>query len=104
MDLEEVGRIREEEEESCLIRNMVAVEPEGVPSGFSLPSGKVKFLTFTGATDAEIEFAKQNRSAKLIEALRAAGRHKPPSAVSLLSAAAAGDRLRPPWRGNPTPI
>jgi Suppressor of fused protein (SUFU) len=62
-------------EDGCLVRNMVAVEPEGVPTGFSLPSGKVEFLAFTGATDAEIEFAKQNRSAKLIEALRAAGYH-----------------------------
>ena len=62
-------------EEGCLVRNMVAVEPEGSPAGFSLPSGKVKFLAFTGATDAEIEFAKQNRSATLIEALRAAGYH-----------------------------
>lgn len=62
-------------EESCLVRNMVAVEPEGAPTGFSLPSGNVKFLAFTGATDAEIEFAKQNRSAKLVEALRAACYH-----------------------------
>jgi Suppressor of fused protein (SUFU) len=62
-------------EEGCFVRNMVAVEPEGVPAGFSLPSGKVKFLAFTGATDAEIEFAKQNRSATLIDSLRAAGYH-----------------------------
>src|SRR5215510_7651313 len=62
-------------EESCLVRNMVAVEPEGAPAGFSLPSGKVKFLAFTGATDGEIEFAKQNQSSSLIEALRAAGYH-----------------------------
>jgi suppressor of fused protein SUFU len=62
-------------EESCLLRNMVAVEPEGAPVGFSLPSGKVAFLAFTGATDAEIEFARQNSSAKLIEALHTTGYH-----------------------------
>src|SRR5262249_6324383 len=62
-------------EADCQIRNMVATEPEGVASGFSLPSGRVSFLAFTGATDREVEFAKQSGSAKLIEALRPAGHH-----------------------------
>jgi hypothetical protein len=62
-------------EATCLVRYMVAAEPEGAPTGFALPSGAVKFLAFTGATSAEVEFARQKSSAKLIEALRAAGHH-----------------------------
>lgn len=62
-------------ESECVIRHVVATEPEAVPSGFALPSGSISFLAFTGATDAEIAFARQNTSAALIDALRSAGHH-----------------------------
>lgn len=59
----------------CLIRHVVATEPEAVASGFSLPSGLVNFLAFTGTTDLEIAFARRNTSAALVDALRDAGHH-----------------------------
>lgn len=62
-------------EAACLVRNLVVVEPEGTASGFNLPSGTADFVSFTGATDAEIAFAKANSSGDLVERLRAAGAH-----------------------------
>lgn len=62
-------------EPDCVVRHMVATEPEGMPPGFALPSGTVSFLAFTGATDAEIAFARKNSTAELIDALRSAGHH-----------------------------
>jgi hypothetical protein len=59
----------------CLIRSLVMVEPEDIPDGFALPSGTARFQGFTGATDAEITFAKEHTSAQLIDALRRAGYH-----------------------------
>ena len=62
-------------DEACVIRNLIVVQPEGVVGEFKLPSGKVEFASFTGATDAEIAFAKANTSATLIDRLRGAGHH-----------------------------
>ncbi len=59
----------------CPIRHLVVAEPEAIPSQFGLPSGEVRLLGFTGATDPEIKFAKENSSALLIDRLRAVGGH-----------------------------
>jgi hypothetical protein len=60
---------------NCEIRNVIIVAPEHVPSEFSLPSGGVVLVGFTGVTDAELTFAKANGSEPLISRLRAAGHH-----------------------------
>jgi hypothetical protein len=62
-------------EAACAIRNLVVTEPEGLATGFSLPSGTVLFGAFTGITDDERDFAKAEGSDVLVERLRAAGRH-----------------------------
>ncbi|WP_128971209.1 suppressor of fused domain protein [Bradyrhizobium tropiciagri] len=59
----------------CEVRNLIVVEPEHVPHEFSLPSGRVLFVGFTGVSDAELTFAKMNGSEPLISRLRAAGHH-----------------------------
>ncbi len=59
----------------CKIRNLMLVEREDGAQEFSLPSGEVILVGFTGMTDAELAFAKQHDSAALIEKLRAAGYH-----------------------------
>jgi hypothetical protein len=53
----------------------VLVENEGAPQEFSLPSGLVILVGFTGITDTELTFAKANGSPALIERLREAGHH-----------------------------
>lgn len=60
---------------ACEIRNLVLVEREGGPQSFSLPSGEVMLVGFTGITDEDLRFAKANNSAALIEKLRIAGCH-----------------------------
>ncbi len=57
----------------CEIRNAVVSRAEGLPAGFSLPSGNVEFLTFTGVTDREIDFAKAESSQALMDRLRVRG-------------------------------
>jgi hypothetical protein len=57
----------------CTLRNVIVSQPEVLPQGFSLPSGRVDFLTFTGVTDSEISFAKANSTAALIDILRSKG-------------------------------
>lgn len=59
----------------CQVRNLVLVENEGAPQEFSLPSGLVILVGFTGITDTELTFAKANGSPALIERLREAGYH-----------------------------
>lgn len=61
--------------EGCLIRNAILSKPELLPSGFALPSGEVEFLTFTGTTDVEIDFAKEQGTDALVERLIAAGQY-----------------------------
>ena len=60
---------------NCLLRNLMLVEREDGPQEFSLPSGEVILIGFTGITDAELAFAKANGSPALIEILRKAGYH-----------------------------
>ena len=59
----------------CQIRNLVLVEREDGAQEFSLPSGGVILVGFTGITDSELAFAKANGSGALIERLRVAGYH-----------------------------
>lgn len=59
----------------CEIRNLVLVEREDGQKVFSLPSGEVILVGFTGITDTELAFAKSNGSPALIERLRVAGHH-----------------------------
>jgi hypothetical protein len=56
-----------------------------LPAGFSLPSGSVVFLTFTGVPDAEISFARTNSTQTLVEHMSAAGAYPftDPSRVSI---------------------
>jgi hypothetical protein len=60
---------------SCQVRNLIVVEREDGPRAFSLPSGEVVLVGFTGTTDAELTFAKGHGSPALIQRLRAAGYH-----------------------------
>lgn len=59
----------------CQLRNLILVERENGPQEFSLPSGEVILVGFTGMTDAELAFAKAHGSPALIEKLRDAGYH-----------------------------
>ena len=59
----------------CEIRNVIMVKPEQISPEFSLPSGQVQFVGFTGVTDSELAFAKAHGSEELIDRLRAAGHH-----------------------------
>lgn len=54
----------------CVLRHVFVSQPDVLPAGFSLPSGRVDFLTFTGATDDEIGFARQRGTSALIDILR----------------------------------
>lgn len=60
---------------NCKVRNLMLVEREDGAQEFSLPSGEVILVGFTGMTDAELAFAKQHNSPALIKKLRAAGYH-----------------------------
>lgn len=57
----------------CLLRHVFVSQPDTLPTGFSLPSGRVDFLTFTGATDGEIAFAREHTTSALIDRLRDKG-------------------------------
>lgn len=59
----------------CEIRHLVVVEREDGPQRFSLPSGTVTLVGFTGITDAEAAFAKAHGSPELIGKLRGLGYH-----------------------------
>ena len=59
----------------CKVRNLMLVEREDGAQEFSLPSGEVILVGFTGLTDAELEFAKKHNSPTLLDKLRAAGYH-----------------------------
>ena len=60
---------------SCVLRNLVMTEAEGIPGEFQLPSGRVLLAGFTAISDDELLQAKQNGSPALIDRLRAAGFH-----------------------------
>jgi len=60
---------------NCQVRNLMLVEREDGPQEFTLPSGEVILVGFTGITDAELAFAKEHGSPALIEKLRAASCH-----------------------------
>jgi hypothetical protein len=62
-------------QDECELRNLILVEMEDGPQEFSLPSGEVTLVGFTGITDAELDFAKANGSPALISRLRSAGYH-----------------------------
>lgn len=62
-------------EPNCELRNLILVEREDGPQDFSLPSGEVILVGFTGITDAELAYAKLHGSPALIEKLRSAGYH-----------------------------
>lgn len=57
----------------CLIRNVIVSHCDEFWPGLMLPSGEVKFLTFTGVTDQEIAYAKSEGTGHLMAALRTAG-------------------------------
>jgi hypothetical protein len=60
---------------ACQLRNLMLVEREGGSQTFSLPSGEVILVGFTGMTDPELAFAKAHGSPALLERLRTAGYH-----------------------------
>jgi len=62
-------------DETCLIRNLVAADAVDLPAGFVLPSGRVQFVVFAGATDAEIAHAKEHGSDDLLRMLHDNGFH-----------------------------
>ena len=59
-------------DEACLIRNVLVTHAPDRWPGFAVPSGFVRLLTLTGATDAEIAYAKATSTDRLVEALRVA--------------------------------
>ena len=60
---------------ACVLRNLIMTEPEGIPAGFQLPSGKVLLTGFTAISDDELKEAKQSGSPGLIDRLRLADFH-----------------------------
>jgi hypothetical protein len=60
---------------ACVLRNLVMTEPEGIPTEFRLPSGKVLLTGFTAISDEELNQGKQSDSSSLIDRLRVAGFH-----------------------------
>jgi len=46
---------------ACVLRNLIMTEPEGIPTGFQLPSGKALLTGFTAISDDELEEAKQRK-------------------------------------------
>jgi hypothetical protein len=62
-------------EPSCVLRNLVVTEAEGIPAAFQLPSGHVRMMGFTALSDNELSHAKANGSPEIIERLRDAGFH-----------------------------
>ena len=59
--------------ENCLVRNVILSRASSLPSDFNLPSGQVGFLTFTGVTDGEKDFAKENSTDALVNRLQPLG-------------------------------
>jgi hypothetical protein len=59
----------------CVIRHVLVSHAEELAGEFTLPSGKVDVLTFTGATDAEIAFARDSTTTDLFSKLKAAGQY-----------------------------
>lgn len=60
-------------EGDSLIQNLVVTKPTGYRDHFDLESGRVDFLHLVGATDREIDFAKEHGSSELCKRLLAAG-------------------------------
>jgi hypothetical protein len=56
-----------------VLRNAFVSVSDILPSEFTLPSGQVDLLTFIGATDREIAFARESGTDALIERLKAEG-------------------------------
>jgi hypothetical protein len=52
---------------SCVLRNLVMTEAEGIPGEFQLPSGRVLLAGFTAISDDELLQAKKNGSPALID-------------------------------------
>ena len=57
-------------DEACFIRNVLVTHAPDRWPGFAVPSGFVRLLTLTGATDAEIAYAKATSTDRLVETLR----------------------------------
>ncbi|MCA8966764.1 MAG: suppressor of fused domain protein [Planctomycetes bacterium] len=57
------------------IRWLLVEQPKHYPSAFELPSGRVDFFHLVGATDAEVEFARQTSQDMLVGLLRKQGVH-----------------------------
>ncbi|MGE0740032.1 MAG: suppressor of fused domain protein [Hyphomonadaceae bacterium] len=60
---------------SCVLRNLIVTEPEGIADEFTLPSGKVLLVGFTAVSDAELTEARTKGSGHMIDQLRTAGFH-----------------------------
>ena len=55
------------------IRWMLVEQPKHYPAAFDLPSGRVDVFHLVGATEAEVEFARQGSQDALVELLRQNG-------------------------------
>ena len=55
------------------VRNLIATKPSHYDDHFRLESGRVDLLHLVGATDREMDFAKENGSAELTKLLGGAG-------------------------------
>ncbi len=57
------------------IRWLLVEQPKHYPSAFDLPAGRVDFFHLVGATDAEVEFARQTSQEMLVALLQKEGVH-----------------------------
>jgi hypothetical protein len=61
------------DDQACVLRNILVSFVGEIWPGFSLPSGAVRFLTLVGISDAEVSYAKTAGSDVLAAALSARG-------------------------------
>lgn len=60
---------------ACILRGVIMTPVEGAPNEFTLPSGRVLMVGFTGVSEAELGYGRRQGAKPLIELLRNAGAH-----------------------------
>lgn len=60
---------------ACALRGVIMTPAEAAPAEFTLPSGRVLMVGFTGVTEAELGYGRRQGPKPLIELLRAGGAH-----------------------------
>jgi hypothetical protein len=60
---------------ACTLRGVFMTPVEDFPNEFTLPSGRVLMVGYTGVTEAELDYGRRQGPRALIDRLRAAGAH-----------------------------